>query len=110
MHVPELQELQENYGNSVFIHTSGIMVIPKSATDTIRTGWILEALAAESRYTVIPAYYDIVFKDKYSRNEESVDMLDIIFSSLVYDLGELYQFGGFNEAFLRLHPTRRRML
>lgn len=84
------------------------MVIPKSAPDTERTGLILEALAAESRYTVIPAYYDIAFKD--SGEEESVDMLDIIFSSRVYDLGELYQFGGFNEAFLLLHPTRRRML
>ncbi|MHB1154741.1 MAG: extracellular solute-binding protein [Eubacteriales bacterium] len=105
--VPKFNETQENYGHSVSIHTSGIMVVPKSAPDTERTGLILEALAAESRYTLIPAYYDIVLKDKYSRDEESVDMLDIIFSSRVYDLGEFYQFGGFNEAFLRLHPNKK---
>ncbi len=105
--VPKFSETQENYGHSVSIHTSGIMVVPKSAPDTERTGIILEALAAESRYTLIPAYYDTVLRDKYSRDEESVDMLDIIFSTRVYDLGEFYQFGGFNEAFLRLHPNKK---
>lgn len=105
--VPKFNESQEKYGHSVSIHTSGIMTVPKTVEDTERTGFILEALAAESRYVLIPAYYDIVLKDKYSRDEESVDMLDIIFANRVYDLGEFYQFGQFNEEFLRMYSNRK---
>ncbi len=59
---------------------------------------------------VIPSYYDIVLKDKYTRDAESVDMLDIILQNRVYDLGEFYQFGRFNELYLRAYPNNKRDL
>ena len=51
--------------------------MPTNASDPERTEIILEALSAESRYTVQPAYYDISLKGKYIRDEECADMLDI---------------------------------
>ena len=106
--VPKFDENQKNYGHSVSIHNSGILTVPLNAVELEMTGILLEALAAESRYVVIPAYYDIVLKDKYTRDAESVDMLDTILGNRVYDLGEFYQFGGFNEMFLRAYPNNRR--
>lgn len=106
--VPKFDENQKNYGHSVSIHTSAVMTVPLNAVELEITGVILEALAAESKYVVIPAYYDIVLKDKYTRDAESVDMLDTILGNRVYDLGEFYQFGGFNEMFLRAYPNNRR--
>lgn len=106
--VPKYDETQKNYGHSVSIHTSGILTVPLNTIDTKLPGIILEALAAESKYVVLPAYYDIVLKDKYTRDAESVDMLDIILGNRVYDLGEFYQFGSFNEQFLRMYTNSKR--
>ena len=57
---------------------------------------ILEDLAAESRYTLQPAYYEINLKGKYARDDESQDMLDIILSNTAHDIGNVYDFGAFS--------------
>ena len=44
-------------------------------------------------YTLTPAYYDITLQGKAVRDEESADMLDIIFASRIFDLGNMYQLG-----------------
>jgi len=48
-------------------------------------------------YTLLPAYYDIALKGKYVRDEESEEMLDLIFATKVFDLGWIYQIGAYNE-------------
>ena len=49
---------------------------------------ILEALAAESYYNLMPAFCETVLKDKYSRDTDSAEMLDLILSSLYQDLSD----------------------
>ena len=71
-----------------------------------RTSVILEALAAESKYTVIPEFYDVYVKTRNTRDEDAKAMLDLIFSTRVYDLGEFFQFGSFNSVFLRIRTNR----
>ena len=73
----------------------------------VRTAAILEALAAESKYTLKPAFYDISLKGKMIRDEESEEMLDLIFDSKIYDLGWLYQIGGYNEEIMNLFRNRK---
>ena len=73
------------------------LCVPMTTSDPERTGIVLEAMAAESMYTVTPAYYDVALKGKYARDEESLDMLDIILESRCYDLGWFYAIGGYNE-------------
>ena len=50
----------------------------------------MEALAAESYKTVIPAYYDISLKVKQTRDDESGEMLDLIRGSLWMNFGYSY--------------------
>lgn len=95
---PKFDESQENYISFVSQHIMGLMSIPNTASDLARTGTILEALAAESYYTLTPAYYDVALKSKASRDDESAEMLDIIFSNRVYDLGEYFNFGSIFDA------------
>jgi len=64
-------------------------VVPSNAPNPERTGIILEALAAESRNTVIPAYKETCLKTKFARDDESLGMLDIIFDNVVVDLGTI---------------------
>nr|MBQ4318886.1 extracellular solute-binding protein [Clostridia bacterium] len=95
---PKYDEEQEEYNH--FIHNTACMVaIPKTNTNLERTGIILEAMAAESKYTLQPAYYDICLEGKFMRDEESHSMLDIIFSTRNYDIGYIHAWGGLFEAF-----------
>ena len=92
--IPKWDEAQEDYYNVVSLSCAALIGVPKTAGDLERTGVILEALNAESMYTLTPAYYDITLKTKSARDEESSDMLDIIFNNRVYDLGNMYAWGG----------------
>lgn len=67
-----------------------IMAVPMSAADLDMVGVITEALCAESYKTVVPAYYDVALKVKMTRDEESVEMLDLVTSSCMFDFGYVY--------------------
>ena len=71
---------------------SHLLVIPITVSDVERTGAITEALCAIGSRDVIPAFYEKSLKTKYARDEESEDMIDIIRSSRIYDIG--YVAGG----------------
>jgi hypothetical protein len=79
---PKYEEKQENYynngGNPFF------MTVPVTAPDLERTGIIMEALAYESVDTIVPACYNIMLQGKVSRDNNSQEMLDIIFNTLSY--------------------------
>ncbi|MFA6947355.1 MAG: hypothetical protein WCQ72_00060 [Eubacteriales bacterium] len=92
--IPKFDENQTEYYNVVSLWCANLLAVPKTASDLERTGIIIEALSAESMYTLTPAYYDITLKTKSSRDEQSSDMLDLIFSSRVFDLANLFGWGG----------------
>lgn len=62
--------------------------VPLTNTALEMTSTILEAMASESRLTVVPAYYEIMLKNKVSRDVESAAMLDLIMENLVFDAGD----------------------
>ena len=51
-------------------------------------GAVLEAMGTESLKNVIPTYYEINLKAKYSRDEISSQMFDVIRESRSFDLGD----------------------
>ena len=91
--LPKFEESQDKYYSVVNPYTGILLGVPKSVQDLDRASIILEAMAAEARYTIQPAYYDVVLQRKFARDEESSEMLDIIFNSRVYDIGAVYSFG-----------------
>ncbi len=50
----------------------------------------MEALCEENHYTVSPVYFETALKVKYSRDDESAKMFDLIRESATYDFGRLY--------------------
>ena len=66
---------------------SHMIFIPITVEDVERTGAITEALCAIGSRDVIPAFYEKSLKTKYTRDEESEEMIDIIRDSVVFDLG-----------------------
>lgn len=66
-----------------------LVVIPITVSDIERTGAITEALCAYSAKDVIPGFYEKSLKTKYSRDDDSEEMMDIIKDSIIYDIGYL---------------------
>jgi hypothetical protein len=56
-------------------------------------GHVIEALYARSRYTLIPAYFEITITNKLMRDEDSAEMLEIIINSRSFDLGFMRDWG-----------------
>ena len=92
---PKFDEKQDRYYSSVDV-ACNFLTIPKTAADLDFTGYILEGFAAESKNVVTPAYYDIMLKRKYTRDDESAEVLELIAVSRLYDLGVFYNWGGIN--------------
>ena len=82
---PKFSE-EDNYA-SLIGGGSSLVVMPITVKDRNKTGKIVEALCAIGSRDVIPAFYDVSLKTKFSRDAESEQMIDIIKDSLVYDLG-----------------------
>ena len=63
---------------------------------TKKAGRCLVSAAERDGLTLIvtPAYYEKTLVGRYVTDEESGDMLDIIFESRVYDLGNMFAWGG----------------
>jgi hypothetical protein len=92
--LPKYDEEQEQYHDLVSLWAANMISVPKSLSDQERTGIIIEALSAESMYTLTPAFYDVVLKTKAARDEDSAAMLDLIFEARAFELGTLYGWGG----------------
>ena len=65
-------------------------LIPITSTDLERSGIIIEALNAESYKQVIPVYFETALKVKYSRDNESVQILDMLLANRFFDFGYVY--------------------
>jgi hypothetical protein len=97
--MPKYDENQQEWGHNISTVYGRAMSIPTfhdgGALD--RIGFMLEAISAESMYTVIPAYHDVQLTGKFVRDDESGEMLDIIFGSIVWDAGLIYDWLGLNK-------------
>lgn len=91
--LPKYDEEQTNYYSPISLYSTNSIEIPVTASNLERTGAIIEALSAESYYSLTSAYYETVLKTKGARDLESGDMLDVIFASRIYDLAYMYNWG-----------------
>lgn len=85
---PKYDEEQEKYYSLADVK-SMLFSIPVSSSDPDFSGFMLEALSADSE-EVLHNYYEITCKVKYIYDEDSAEMLDTIFDGIVFDLGFIY--------------------
>lgn len=95
---PKFDENQKDY----YCYADGwcvnVVSIPVTNADPGKIGFILEAMAADSLNNLTPAYYDICLTNKYVRDEESAEMLDLIFSKVVMDNANIFSWGSLQSA------------
>lgn len=84
--IPKYEESQSVY--SVYAYPFfPLLSVPITATgdELDMTGVILEALSEESYKKLTPTFYDLAISGKYTRDEGSIEMLDLILRSRIYD-------------------------
>ena len=106
--MPKYDSAQENYYTTYNPNNASALSIPVTNKKLEETGLIVEAISAESMYTLTPAYYDVALERKYMRDEESRAMLDIILSSRMYDLAIVYNWGKSYDVFETLTQKKSR--
>ena len=83
---PKYDETQQEYCARVSYYMPPM--IPITNVNLDMTGAVLEEANYRAKLHITPAYYEISLKGKYSRDPESISMLDLIFQSRVVDLGD----------------------
>lgn len=99
---PKLTENQDRYYSTIAPYNSQFICVPLYLEDEEFVGSVVEALAYHGKEIVTPAVYERTLKGAYARDEESYDMLDIIYGSYGYDFGLYYRIGMYPDMLLNL--------
>ncbi len=86
---PKWDTEQSNYYTMLDGH-GPLFGIPITIGNNEFVGAITEAMSAEGYKQVTPAYYDVALKTKFTRDEESAEMIDLVLAGRVFDFGYLY--------------------
>ena len=83
---PKWDESQAQYYSRVEAGTKtwGVLYIQ----DPELTGTVIEALSRDSHEYLIHTYYDVTLQLKLTRDDKSIEMLDLIRSTMTYDPGD----------------------
>lgn len=85
--LPKYDEAQDTYHSCSI---ANISAIPFVCPDAERSQIILEALNSASYSLTLPAYKEQALQRKLTRDDESADMLDLIFAGGICDFGLSY--------------------
>ena len=94
--VVKLDETQDEHYTHATAHTSAVAIpIVKNEEGLQYASLILEAMAAEGYKQIRPAVYEVALKSKYTRDEASYEMIDIVVQGRTADFAEIYDKWGF---------------
>ena len=91
--IPKFYSTQDRYYHTVSVGNASAMCIPNGVQDVEDIGTIISAIAELSEYKLTPAYYDVQLKYRDTRDDDSAEMLDLIFSTRTFDLGSAFNWG-----------------
>lgn len=91
--VPKMSADQDRYYHTVSVANMSVLALPLNVENVEDLGIVIEAMGKYSREYVTPAYYDIQLKYRDTRDNESSEMLDLIFSSRTFDIGAAFNWG-----------------
>ena len=84
--MPKYDDNQKEYTSYIHTGHTSTSCVPVTNPDIDLAGRILTDMAYMSYKTIRPAYYEKTLKGKASRDVESGEMLDIIYSNIRLDL------------------------
>lgn len=91
---PKYDEAQDSYYTHMNSYFPYGIAVPITNSRLDETGAVMEAMAYLSQTTVLPKINEVVLKEKIARDEDSKEMLDILFRNVIIDLNTIFDFGG----------------
>ena len=107
---PKLDKAQTEYYHTVQPSTTNLIAFPKTTADFEMASVVIEDMNYESRDTVRYAYFDTTITHKTIRDEESAEMLDLIFGTRIYDLGFIFNWGNIGYLLETVYPDAGRFI
>lgn len=92
--IPKYDEEQTDYHSLVSTVYASCAAIPATNAEIDQATVILDALTQASTDTVKYNYYQVMLKLRKIKDNESEAMLDLIFDHKVFDLGNVFNWGG----------------
>ncbi len=106
MPFPKYDEAQEKYYSLADVWCM-LFGVPAIAPDPEFSGFMLEALSYASTDTTLEAYYETTCKMKYTYDEDSARMLDVIFDGIIYEPSLIYNKTGIFKIFDTTIPQKK---
>lgn len=94
---PKLNKLQDRYYCRVSTIYASCIAIPTNVKDAEMSSVIADAMMQASTDTSKEAYIEVIMKNRKIQDDESAEILDLIFESRVYDFGTVFNWGGASE-------------
>ena len=88
---PALDEKQGEYFTTIGNQYSGFGIC-NAATDYDRAAEVLQTLGYYGMSTTTPALFEVSFQGKFSKDDYTIEMFDIIRDSIVFDTGRIYDY------------------
>ncbi len=98
--MPKRSDLQENYTSGINAYSCDVICVPMTnvGEKLDATCYALEAMAFFGKQLVTPEYYDRTLAHKRLKDDDSVEMLNIIFGNRIYDMGSVINFNAGTES------------
>ncbi len=90
---PKMDSYQKSYYSLVWVHQDCALGIPSIVSATEMTTTVLEHMNYLSYYDVYPLFYNTIILGKSPRDEQSREMLELIFATRYYDPGLFWDHG-----------------
>jgi len=90
---PKLDEAQDRYYCPLACSTATSLIVPTWNSDLDRTGYITDALGYYSMELVLPAFFESTLEAKAIRDDDSVEMLELMNSSKMFVINDIFNFG-----------------
>ena len=97
--MPKTFAEQDEYYHTVSPGNSSYLMIPRGLPDVEDLGLVIEALAMKSKELVTPEFYEKQLQGRDARDDESEEMLDLIFASRSFDMGPIFSWGDIMECY-----------
>ncbi|MBR5858957.1 MAG: hypothetical protein IKZ05_03455, partial [Clostridia bacterium] len=104
--MPLMDSTQTKYNSYCSTGATAGIAIPVGVEDPEFSAYMIEAYSAWAKNYITKAYYEVNLRYRDLRDNESEEMLDLIFDNIVYDVGQCYNFGGLGEIFSELAKAR----
>lgn len=86
---PKYDEAQKDYVCSI-LRRFTVASVPITAADPDQSSLVLEALSCIGYNEIIPTYFNVALKDKYTRDSDTAEMLDIIQQAAYFDFADAF--------------------